>query len=184
MKKQDPIMIGYFPKITVDRPEWLKNDTVEKICSVSDCFSSGPDDWINQWKHNDLGLFDSEEIALSVVGANSNKFDMYAYKIYPFEFDTGKTYDFDVPLTVDCDLKFFRFLGYDAVNRSTGSNFECSALSCNHGAQDFVVNKYCLFNDFEKAYESTVEISKGGYEPGPWYLVEVYIKKPPTNSST
>lgn len=174
-------MIGYFPKITVDRPDWLKNDVVEKICSVSDCFSSGPNDWINQWKHNDLGLYDSEEIALSLVGKDSHRFDIYAYKIYPVEFDNGKAYDFDVPFSVKDNLKLYRFLGFDAVNRSTRSYFECSALSCNHGAQYFSVNKYCLFNDLEKAYKATQEISKGGYEPGPWYLVEVYIKEGTAN---
>ncbi len=172
-------MVGYFPKITIDKPDWLKSNVVEKICSVSDCFSSGPDEWIQEWKHNDLGFFDSEEIALSIITTDHEKFDMYAFKIYPIEFDNGKEYDFEVPFSVKGDLKEYTFLGYDAVNRSTGSNFECSALSCNHGAQHFSVNKFCLFDDLEYAYSSTADISKGGY--GPWYIVEVYRKELPTN---
>ena len=118
-----------------------------------------------------------------MVANETISYDIYAYKIYPIEFENGKAYDFDVPLSVENDLKFYSFLGYDAVNRSTKSHFECSALSCNHGAQHFTVNKYCLFDDLEKAYEATIEISKGGYEPGPWYLVEVYKKELPTSQS-
>ena len=87
---------------------------------------------------------------------------------------------FIVPLSVTGDFEAYNFLGYDAVNRSAGNHFECSALSCNHGADDFTVNKYCLFDDLEYSYKATIDISKGGYEPGPWYIVEVYRKNLPT----
>lgn len=176
MKLNNPTKVGYFPKITVKRPDWLKNKTVEQICSVSDCISSAPKNWIDKWKHNDLGLFDTEALALSIITSDQDNYDIYAYKMYPIEFDNGQAFDFIVPLSVTGDLEAYNFLGYDAVNRSSGNHFECSALSCNHGADDFTVNKYCLFDDLEYSYKATIVISKGGYEPGPWYIVEVYRK--------
>jgi hypothetical protein len=47
-----PVLIGYFPKKTVRRPDWLKAANVEEVCSASDCISDGPANWISAWKHN------------------------------------------------------------------------------------------------------------------------------------
>jgi len=177
MNVRDPVLVGFFPKRTVKRADWLKNHGVEEICSVSECESKGPDDWIQMWKHNDLGFYDSETLASKCAGADSASYDIYAYKLFPFEFEEGQVLDFQIPLRIDADLSSFRFLGYEASNRSAGSYFECSALSCNYGAQDFPVNRHCLFEELSVAYEATIEISSGQYEPGPWYLLEVHRKE-------
>jgi hypothetical protein len=128
-----PILIGYLPKRTIKRPEWLKAD-VEEICSASECSSSGPDGWVNQWKHNELFLFDSAEIAASIVpDADGAAYDLYAFRLYPIRFADGAWQPYVihelqvVPLS-DEDT----FLGFDAVSKSCGSTFECSPLSCNN----------------------------------------------------
>jgi len=174
MKIPDPIFIGFFPKKTVQNPDFL--DGVDKICSVSNCISPGPDDWIDKWKHNPLGFFDSQKLAIQVVGGNRNDFDIFAYRLFPLEFVDGEVRGFEIPSHVDACLDSFTFLGYDATNRSGGSFFECSALSCNYAAKDFPVNRHCLFDDMKVAYEATRKISSGDYEPGPWYLLEVHRK--------
>ncbi len=167
------VLVGFLPKKTVKRPNWLKNEEVEEIGSVSECISEGPDDWRQR---NELGFYDSESSAVGIVGSDKSEFDMYAYKLFPMEFDGGQASRFDIPVRLVADLTGYNLLGYDASNRSAGSRFECSALSCNGGARDFPVNRYCLFEDFDIAYDSTKIISQGHYEPGPWYILEVHRK--------
>ena len=176
MKIPDPVLVGFFPKRTVKRPDCLKNDGVEVICSVSDHISKGPDNWMRKLKHNELGFYDSEDIALSIIGSDVNKFDMYAYRLFPLEFDEGRVNNFRIPVCLSADRTNFQLLGYDVANRSVRSPFECSALSCNAGAENFTVNRYCLFGDITVAYDAAKIISQGNYEPGPWYLLEVYRK--------
>jgi hypothetical protein len=58
---------GYFPKNVVAVPEWIGAAGVADACSVSTCVSPAPDGWVDRWLHNDLGLFDSPELALAVA---------------------------------------------------------------------------------------------------------------------
>lgn len=81
-------------------------------------------------------------------------------------------------MQLELDLSGFVFLGLDLVSRSTDSHFECSALSCNHGADDFPVNRFCLMDDSAAAYDACLTVSKGAYEPGPYHLLEVYRRVP------
>ena len=83
------IPIGYFPKRIVPRPEWLKAPGVLDICSVSECISPGPENWINHWRHNDMWMYDTEEIARSIVGERHENtvVDMFAYRIMPRLFE-------------------------------------------------------------------------------------------------
>ena len=172
-----PVLVGFFPKMTERKPDWLKNKIVQEICSVSACISKGPDHWIEQWKHNELGFYDSEVLARSIVQKNSQSFDLYAYKMYPVKFKMGQVDSFEIPPHLTAKLFSYEFLGYDPVSRSAGSFFECSSLSCNHGADDFAVNQYCLIPQLEDAYQACIEMSQGRYEPGPYYLLEVYLEK-------
>jgi hypothetical protein len=59
----EPTHIGYFPKHVLTRPDWLKAAGVLEVCSVSECVSPGPDDWISHWAHNDLWLYNDEATA-------------------------------------------------------------------------------------------------------------------------
>lgn len=66
-----------------------------------------------------------------------------------------------------------RVIGYDVVSRSGGHLFECSPLSCNGGWQQFAVNEFCLFASLPEALRGAVTFSGPGWEPGPYFVVEV-----------
>lgn len=52
---------GYFAKVIEPTPDWLNCQSVREICSVSTCVSSGAEDWVDHWRHNELGWFNSIE---------------------------------------------------------------------------------------------------------------------------
>lgn len=197
-----PIFVGYFPKITVQTKDlknekggiWVKNQIVEEICSVSECISEGPEGWIDKWKHNDSGFYDTEESALNVIPINQEKYDLYAYKLYPVKFIEGKVAECKVKSSAIENLDSYKFIGYDVVSRSVSDYFECSILSCNSACEIYTVNRFCLIQDFEVALQCCRKISEeitdaktmkrpdgiveyhGKWEPGPYYLFEVYRK--------
>jgi hypothetical protein len=174
----EPTLIGYFPKKTMRRPDWLEADHVEEVCSASECVSEGPKEWVKAWKHNDNWLFDSPEIAEKLVPKARDAFDMYAFSQYPIRVDNGEVVPEAIRATSVMSLpEDFELLGYDAVARSCGASFECSPLSCNYGAKDFPCNSHCLFDTLEQAVEAAKEFSHGPWEPGPYYVVAVYRKK-------
>src|SRR5262245_50352750 len=129
--------IGYFPKRTMKRPDWLKAAGVEEVCSVSTCVSKGPDGWIDQWRHNEMWVYDTPELALSVVpDAARDEFDLYAYQMFSVQFAGGQQQPFEIPpLRIAPLPSSFECLGFDVVSRSYGNSFECSPLSCNHMAE-------------------------------------------------
>jgi hypothetical protein len=79
MRQPKPKCAGYFPKVTKKvgnlSPEWKANERVKEICSVSNCISDGPDGWIGNWKHNDMGFFDTELLAQQEIPDNDIKYD-------------------------------------------------------------------------------------------------------------
>ena len=174
VKIPDPVCAGFFPKQTQPRPAGLLEGTnVEEICSVSNCISKGPDGWETKWIHNDLGFYDSESLAWQAVGEEREGFELYAYKIYPLEFDNGEVRPWETPLHLSPNLSNYTSIGIDLVTKDGCSFFSHSALSCNHGAENFPANKFCLIDQVEGAYQACIQVSKGKYEPGPYYLVEV-----------
>lgn len=171
-------LIGYFPKKTMRRPEWLEADQVEEVCSASECMSEGPPDWIKAWKHNDNWLFDSPEIAETLLPNGEHGFDMYAFSQYPIRVDHGEVVPEAIgPTSVLPLLENFELLGYDAVARTCGASFECSPLSCNNGAKDFPCNAHCLFDTLEEAIQAAKEFSHGPWEPGSYCVVAVCREK-------
>ena len=177
MTLPEPVGAGFFPKRTQRRPEWLHATIVEEVCSVSECISAGPKDWIENWLHNALGFYDSESLAWQVVGPDRAGFHMYGLRIYPLQFDHGAMRPWVSPVQLDLDLAEFDLLGLDVVSRSVADNFECSAMSCNNGADEFPVNRFCLIDDPATAYEACAAVSEGEYEPGPYYLLQVYRRR-------
>ena len=108
---------------------------------------------------------------------DKDNYDIYAYKQYPIRVQDGEVMSETIsPPNVEPLDKSFMFLGYDAVSNSVGSGFECSPLSCNGGAETMKVNQYCLFETYEEALAGAIEFSKGNWERGPYYVVEVYRK--------
>ena len=174
-----PKLIGYFPKRTIKRPDWLACFNVEEICSVSDCISKAPVGWIDQWRHNECWAFDTQELAWSVVAADArSEFELYAYKMFPVRFDRGQKVAIDFPtLDVEPLASSFERLSYDAVSRSCDSTFECSPLSCNGMAKEFAVNRYCLIDTETEGFRIAREFSVSVPEPGPYYLLEVWREK-------
>jgi hypothetical protein len=171
-----PKLIGYFAKRTTKRPDWLKAARVEEVCSVSTCVSEGPDGWIDQWRHNEMWVYDTPELALSVVpDAARGEFDLYAYQMFPVQFTDGPQEAFEIPqLHVEPLPSSFERLGFDIVSRSYGNTFECSPLSCNHMAEQVAVSRYCLVDDADSAFRLAAEFEAGGCEPGPYFVVEVW----------
>ena len=177
----EAVLIGYFPKRTVPRPEWLQAPQVLEICSASCCISEAPDGWINQWRHNEQWLYDSPALALSLVPQEvREQWDLYAFARYPIVFDEGEVMDDPIlaegvePLPDD-----FEFLGFDAVSCSTGNSLECSPLSCNGVAEEWPTNQFCLFDSLEAALDGAKKFSRSeiGCEPGPYCVVKVYRQK-------
>jgi hypothetical protein len=183
MKIPKPVLIGYFPKKTMGRNEWFRNSRVEEVCSVSNCMSEAPEDRINQWKHNAWSLYDTEDIAWGIIRDEPARYDMYAFKLFPFMFDGGAGLAVSVEPTATPQLVDYDFLGYDPVSREADTiEFGHSALSCNKGFEEYPVNRFCLLDDLEDSWRITAEIAKaakekGSWEPGPYYLCEVYRKK-------
>jgi hypothetical protein len=184
MSKPDPILIGFFPKRTARPDAWFGETSVEEVCSVSDCISTGPEDWINRWKHNmTWWLFDTEEVAWEIVGEDRPAYDMYAYRLFPVVFDGSVVSPVAVEATATGDLSEYDFLGYDPVSREEGiSDFGHSPLSCNKGFDQYQVNRFCLLDDLNAAWRITSEIArdakeKHSWEPGPYYLCEVHRKR-------
>jgi hypothetical protein len=178
IKISEAIAVGFFPKITQPKPDGFGNPVVKEICSVSECISAGPADWVMAWKHNEWGFYASEELAYQVAGHAREKFDIYAYKLYPFRYGSGGI----EPLTIESGTIIlptdYACLGYDVVTNSGATHFECSPLSCNNAAERYTVNEFCLIGDPADAYRVWLAIGQdGSYEPGPYYLVEVHRKR-------
>jgi hypothetical protein len=178
----EPVLIGYFPKHVATCPDTLEAAGVKEVCSVSECISPGPDGWIDRWLHNETWAFDDEQAAWAVVpgGSSDAAFRMFAYRLFPVQFDGGEQRPFAIPpLAVRALPDGYRRLGYDVVSRSCGSTFECSPLSCNYAANKVKVNEHCLVDDRDEAFRLAALFSRPeeGYEPGPYFVVEVWRRE-------
>ena len=169
-----PVLIGYFPKRRTPAPEELRTAGTEEICSVSECLAPGPKDWIEAWRHNEHGCFDSPDDARDVIGEAPGEFQLLAYRLLPVRFRKGSPEPVEVspsriaPLSPD-----FRSLGFDVVSKSASAGFECSPLSCNLMALAVAVNRHCLVDGLDAAEELARRFSLEEPEPGPYYVVEV-----------
>jgi hypothetical protein len=176
------IPVGYMAKRVVQRPDWLKTDTVADIYSVSGCVSEDFADYITYWKHNGYWFFDSAEVIKSVSnteGIDLSDSTLFFYEVYEKQYDEdekewqcfGPETSFETHV-VEPDRKHLE--GYDVVSFYGGTSAECSPLSCNHMAQEIRVNEHCLFRKFD---EAKLHLEKGDFkdcEPGPYRIFAVY----------
>ncbi|MBI4587146.1 MAG: hypothetical protein HY717_24300 [Planctomycetes bacterium] len=126
------VLIGYFPKETATPQGLYVPPTVKEICSVSDCLTKGPSGWIDRWKHNDLGFYNTPEIAKEIAGADASRFSIFAYRLLPKRFTHGAIEPMEIPsLAVSPLPTGWVSLGFDVVSKSISLFFECSPLSCN-----------------------------------------------------
>jgi len=168
---------GYFPKRIALRDDWLEAPGVREIWSVSDCISKGPSGWIGKWRHNDVGVFDTYELAISVLPSeDAGLFTIVGYRVWDRMFDHGRDVELpvEVPALPEPGSEFVS-VGFDAVARSHDF-FECSPLSCNGGAATFATNDACLFRTLDEALAGANTFSTGNWEPGPYWVVEVLSK--------
>jgi hypothetical protein len=169
---------GYFAKRVAPKPDWLHAPSVREICSVSDCISLAPEDWVDRWLHNEFGWFNRVSDALAVVPVDEvADYRLFGYRIYPQIFRAGARHELIVPLNVRPDPipETFELLGFDSVSKSMESvlGFECSPLSCNSMATEIDTNEYCLFHSLLAALAGATRFSIEQPEPGDYYVVEV-----------
>jgi len=114
---------------------------------------------------------------------SSRDYQLFAYRMFPVQFDAGEERPFVIPPSAVQPLPTgYRRLGYDEVSRSNGSAFECSPLSCNYAAERVAVNEQCLVDDPAEAFRLACLFAKAeeGYEPGPYHGVEVLLREDTT----
>lgn len=175
--------IGYFYKKVIQDENYTKalnNLNVREICNASSCFFEEPDGWMERWKHNGYFLYNSSDIAHAVIEGLDDKdeYVLYAYKQFPLKIENGCVIEEEIVTeSIEPIDKEFRFLGYDVVSKHMSEQFGCSPLSCNDGAKMMKTNDCCLFSSYEEALTGAKEFSSGMWEPGPYYIVEVYRKK-------
>jgi hypothetical protein len=174
-------LAGYFPKRVVARPAFLDDaPTVVDICSVSRCIAAPPTGWIDHWLHNELGFFDTPDLAGEVIGPAEDGFTVFAYRVGTVRFDEGRAEPWAWPKIDPEDRPGYRSLGFDVVGMSdlAGIGFEHSPLSCNGIAAEYPVNAHCLLDDLAVAIAAAEQFSIEQPEPGLYYVVEVLIGGP------
>jgi hypothetical protein len=74
MSSMSPTLIGYFPKRTRRRADFGKltpPTQIEEVCNAG-CDWAGPENWIDLWLHNDMGVYDTEMLAWAVATDREN----------------------------------------------------------------------------------------------------------------
>jgi hypothetical protein len=174
----DLVLIGYFPKLVYQKPPELLPEipSVKDIYSVSDCLSEGPPGWLDKWLHNEMFVYDSPELAWSVVPeVDKDRYTLFAYRLAPCLFDEKGEEAWPLPeLSVSPLPTYFSLVGYDAVSRTYDACFECSPLSCNSMAKLYPVNEHCLVDSLDAAISMARDFAVGQCEPGPYCVVEVW----------
>lgn len=176
------IPAGYMAKTILEKPDWLKTNSVVDIYSVSNCFSEPFADYINYWKHNGFWFFDSPEIIKALSEENSISLEgtkLFYYEVYELEYHDNEPSwrDFkpEQSFATDVIVPNKKVLeGFDVATFSVGTNPECSPLSCNSLATEIKTNSHCLIETLEEAKQSLVNGKFLNAEPGPFRIFAVY----------
>lgn len=177
---QPLVLIGYFPKKVVQRPDWLNAAHVIAIRSVSDCISSSPPDWIQHWAHNEMWVYSTIAAALAVMPQDTHdEYELHAYRMLPIKWDRGKENAIVFPnMDVEPVPPDFHSVGFDAVSIEAGvSGFGCSPLSCNSMAEEIETNEHCLLTSQQLAERIALRFSIDEPEPGPYHVAEVLRRR-------
>ena len=168
-----PILVGYFAKPTKVPKDWTPS-SVSEMCSVSNCLNPAPEGWVEYWRHNDLGFFDTREAAWSILPEGAKDFRLFAYRLLPVRYVQEKAEPFELALgNVAALTPEFTSLGFDVVNKTYSAFFECSPLSCNGMANEVAVNQFCLLATLDEAIAFAERCAREEPEPGPFYVIEV-----------
>lgn len=182
LKKKIMIPAGYMAKTVSNRPDWLEENIVKDIYSLSGCISSDFADYINDWKHNGFWLFDSPQIIKQLAGEKGidlKEITFFYYEVYEKQFDEDGNEDAlvtaELPFETNVEIPAKKNLeGFDVVNFFAGSSPECSPLSCNGLAKELKVNRHCLFDLLEDAITHLKNGDFKNSEPGPYRIFSVY----------
>lgn len=193
----EPQLIGYFAKPIKKNSVWLRASNVEEIFSSDACQFGRLFDWVDHWHHNAEWVFDTPELAWSVVpGALRPECQLLGYRLFPIRFRKGTAETYKLPdhsgakvmgfAPQPMDNSFER-LGYDLIPRYCEASFECSPLCCGTLGAEVSVNRYCLLDTAEEAFAIAPTLEAPGQpmrgEPGPYHIVEVWRQRvsPPTS---
>ncbi len=193
----EPVLIGYFAKPVMMRPEWLKAEQVEEVCCWDACKINPRFDWINAWRHNAEWVYNTPELAWSVV-PDSVRSDcqMFGYRVFPIRYRNGIPEHYRLPEQSEEEVMgfapvpmgaSFERLGFDLIPRSCENAFECSPLACCNLAAEVPANRHCLLTTAEEAFALAPTLEVPGQpmrgEPGPYHIVEVWRQRvsPPTS---
>ena len=171
-------LAGYCPRRVVARPAFLDDaPSVVDICSVSRCINESPTGWIDHWLHNELGFFDTPDLARQVIPPAEDGFTVFAYRVGTVRFDAGRPEVWTWPEIDPEERAGYRSLGFDVVGKTDLGTlaFEHSPLSCNGIAAEYPVNAHCLLDDLAVAIEAAEQFSIEQPEPGMYYVVEVLV---------
>jgi hypothetical protein len=176
------IPAGYMAKRTARAPDWLDDSRVDDIHSVSSCISADFADYINFWEHNGYWFFDSPAAIRHVASrasADLSDTNLFYYEVYEYEFREGtggwEAIGPDPSFELNVERPRAALLeGYDVVSFSSGTNPECSPLSCNGLANEIDTNRHCLLPSFEKAKDLLEAGRFANCEPGPYRIFAVH----------
>ncbi len=194
------IPLGYMyksvgPLIRSDLP-----DSIVDFHTLGECSGNSTQDFANYipfFKHNGWGLYNSPRVMQEIAVENNidlSEMQCFYYEAYRSEFDfperIGKapakinqeswkgvwkpllaqdafTTDIVVPETKNLS-------GFDVVEHTGGSTFECSLIACSDLVHKWKLNSHGLFATFDEA-KSAVETGLfHDHEPGPYRIVAVY----------
>lgn len=127
-----------------------------------------------------------------------------AYRIFPLMFTQSASpsvleskqlflAEYALPLP-EPDWTTFERLGYDvaqfkpirlldlegvspAENNMTNGSYGCSPLSCNMLSDLYPVNRYCLLDDLDRAFQVGLKFGHEEPEPGPFVIMEVLRRR-------
>lgn len=179
------IPLGYMAKHVMTPPDWLQEQGVVDICSVSHHGGAYFAGYMSGWKHNGYWLFDSpeiiqqaaQELAVDLAGTR-----VFYYEAYEMEFDEDSQdgqqwapFGPDQSLMTQVMAPASKvLLGYDIVTYSTRTSPECSPLLCNYIATTVPTNEHCLLTSLKEAQD---QLERGAFvncEPGPYRILAVY----------
>lgn len=190
------VLVGYMAKLRVIRAGWVSpwvehpeigfpcGAPVEEICSVSSCIARKFGQTADSPAENPCCLFDDPEVAWGMVpGENRAHAALYAYRLWPVQFEKGAEEEMDLWWEPQLDPlpAAFVCLGWDAVVGGNQYCFGCSPLSCNSGSelvQCPELNRYCLVDDQQPPLELARRFSISQPEPGPYCAVQVWRDLP------
>ncbi len=173
---------GYLAKHVHREADWLENDDVEDIWSVSSCLSPAFCDFVPHWRHNGYWFFDSPAEISEVAakeGVDLSGLRLFYYEVHDEQFDcnagTWSVFTPEASLRTCVQTPVTKQLeGFDVVSFSAQTAPECSPLSCNGLARDIDVNRHCLLATL---LEAKALLESGRFkdcEPGPYRIFAVY----------